>query len=230
MGIPWNFIFMFSLWFIWYCRNCLLYDSNFVWPSNSSQLILSRAKEAVDVITISNSRLKHQTLISWQFPKAPFVKINVDGSARGNPGDSAAWGVIRDSNGRWLGGFTYRVDFSSVLVAELWGIYHGLLLCWNKGFKEIILETDSLSAVMKVNNFEAIGPNNNLLAAIKGLLDRSWKCSIRHIYREENMCADWMATNFDNLDLGLHTFETPPHGITPLLTADAREIAWPRAI
>lgn len=71
-------------------------------------------------------RLRHETLISWKRPTTPFVKVNVDGSARGNPGLSAAGGLIRDATAGWICGFTFRVGISPILVAELWGIYHGL--------------------------------------------------------------------------------------------------------
>lgn len=56
LDIPWNYIFMFSIWIIWYWRNCLLHDADFIWPIQSSQLRLSRAKEALDVFTILSHR------------------------------------------------------------------------------------------------------------------------------------------------------------------------------
>lgn len=40
-----------------------------------------------------------------------FVKVNVDGSAKGNPGLSAAGGIIRDRFGQWLSGFNSRFSF-----------------------------------------------------------------------------------------------------------------------
>lgn len=107
-----------------------MHDANFVWPLNNSQHILSRDKEASDVLRCFNLKLKHEMFISWQRPVAPFVKINVDGSARGNSGLSVAVGLIRDAEAKWICGFTFRVGIYSSLVAELWAIYHGLCLCW----------------------------------------------------------------------------------------------------
>ncbi|EOY21771.1 Galactose mutarotase-like superfamily protein [Theobroma cacao] len=43
--------------------------------------------------------LKHEKLISWDKPKSSFVKLNVDGSAKGQPGVTAPRGVISDEDG-----------------------------------------------------------------------------------------------------------------------------------
>lgn len=110
-------------------------------------------------------------------------------------------------------------------MAELWGIYHGLHLSWSKGYREVALETDSLTALMQLKRSEgSIAPRNRLLDAIRELLTRPCKCSIKHIYREANMCADWMSTHYDDLSLGLHIFDSPPPGLSSLLTADAMEL------
>ena len=167
-----------------------------------------------------SKKIKFETLIGWQRPRLSFVKMNVDGSAKGCPGPSAAGGVLRDHNGDWLAGFTFRVGISNSLLAELWRIYHGLLLCWSRGFRRVELESDSLVAVKKVQSIQDVtGQYVGLLSAIQELLSRDWHCSIRHVHREANACADWMATHFDSVPLGLHTFEDPTEGI-----------AWPRAL
>ncbi|CAA7040940.1 unnamed protein product [Microthlaspi erraticum] len=42
--------------------------------------------------------------IGWEPPKQDWCKINTDGASRGNPGLSAARGVLRDANGAWICG------------------------------------------------------------------------------------------------------------------------------
>jgi len=58
------------------------------------------------------------------------VKLNTDGSVRGNPGMAAAGGLLRDEQGRWLSGFMVNIGQSTNTVAELWGLLSGLLGIW----------------------------------------------------------------------------------------------------
>lgn len=111
--------------------------------------------------------------------------------------EKAEGGILRGSNGRWLAGFTFRVGVSTIMVAELWAISHGLLLGWHNGYREVLLESDSLVTINKINNRRTKrGPHHRLISAIRELIDRSWKCTIKHIYRQANMCADWVGYSF----------------------------------
>ena len=42
--------------------------------------------------------------IGWKYPDEDWVKLNVDGCNKGNPGKAGAGGVIRDHMGTWIGG------------------------------------------------------------------------------------------------------------------------------
>lgn len=44
-------------------------------------------------------------VIKWNRLAAGWVKLNMDGSCRGNPGNSGGGGVIRDAEGNFLAGF-----------------------------------------------------------------------------------------------------------------------------
>jgi len=112
---------------------------DFYWPTRALQIVLTKAKEAWDVFGCSNKRKRTQTLIGWSRPPVDYVKINVDGSAIASPGLSTAGGILRDSEANWLSGFQYRVFYSHILTAELWAIYHGLSLCWEKVFAKLFL-------------------------------------------------------------------------------------------
>lgn len=141
-------------------------------------------------------------------PATGAIKVNVDGSAKGSPGLSAAGGVLRDGDANWICGFLYKVGISHAITSELWAIYHGLLLSWGKGFRTVLLEMDSLKARKLIKGANL--PGNHLLrlvSAIKELLGRNWEISITYVPREANHCADWIATHFDSYDLGLHILE-----------------------
>lgn len=65
--------------------------------------------------------------IVWIKPDPSWMKLNTDGVSKGNPGDAGCGGILRNEYGHWLRGFTYHIGSCSAYVAELWGIYVGLL-------------------------------------------------------------------------------------------------------
>ncbi|XVE95562.1 hypothetical protein REPUB_Repub02eG0108700 [Reevesia pubescens] len=228
-GIPWAVLFAFAAWLIWYWRNCQHHIDQFTWPSNALNLVIDRAKEAWDLLGTFSKRLKYEKFISWTKPPTHYVKMNVDGSVKGSSSIAAAGGVLRDEFGSFICAFSYKIGNSSILNAELWAILIGLQTSWEKGFRNIHLESDSLSAVQKLSHqTNTFDPNLHIIKAIKVMQLREWSCSIDHIYREANSCADWMASHVDHLDLGLHLFDSPPGDLSPLLMADAEGVAWPR--
>ncbi|CAL9225099.1 unnamed protein product [Arabidopsis halleri] len=55
-------------------------------------------------------------MVSWIRPGEGWVALNTDGASRGNPGlatVATAAGVIRDSDGLWLGGFALNIGICS---------------------------------------------------------------------------------------------------------------------
>ncbi|EOY19435.1 Uncharacterized protein TCM_044548 [Theobroma cacao] len=98
-------------------RNLTLFDAYFVWPHNAWQQIWTKAKDAWDNLSRKHFRIKKGVMISWKKPKYPFVKLNVDESAKGQPVMAAASGVIRDENGNW--GFRkVQVESDSLLAIQ----------------------------------------------------------------------------------------------------------------
>ncbi|GKV12610.1 hypothetical protein SLEP1_g23732 [Rubroshorea leprosula] len=87
------------------------------------------------------------SMYKWIKPPPSFLKLNTDGSAIDNPGKDARGGLIRDSWGNWILGFSKRIGWSSILLAELWAIRDGLQLAVFRNFSHLLIETDSLTAV-----------------------------------------------------------------------------------
>ncbi|KAK8625545.1 hypothetical protein V6N13_090413 [Hibiscus sabdariffa] len=81
----------------------------------------------------------------WATPPSQWVKLNCNG-AHGVGDSSTSWGV-RDFAGEWLYGFFKFIGCCSIVEAELWGIWVGLDLAWNKGFRSIMAETDCVDAI-----------------------------------------------------------------------------------
>ena len=58
--------------------------------------------------------------IGWKYPAKGWIKLNVDGCSKGNPGLAGAGGVMRDHMGTWIGGFARNISICSSVIAELW--------------------------------------------------------------------------------------------------------------
>ncbi|PSS36334.1 Ribonuclease H protein [Actinidia chinensis var. chinensis] len=75
-------------------------------------------------------------LITWLCPSASNMKLNTDGSARGDPGPAGYGGVFRDE----LYGYFRKLRDISSLEAEVWGIYKGLTIILENGLNGIDVE------------------------------------------------------------------------------------------
>lgn len=67
----------------------------------------------------------------------------MDGSFFGNQGSAGFSGLLRDSNGIWIHGFSGSCGTTSNIFAELSTIWVGLQLATDIGHKFIIFEFDS---------------------------------------------------------------------------------------
>ncbi|VVA21673.1 PREDICTED: ribonuclease [Prunus dulcis] len=66
--------------------------------------------------------------LSRKPPPASTMKLNVDGSRKDPSGAIAAGGLIRNSAGDWIAGFSANLGYGDILKAELSALCHGLEL------------------------------------------------------------------------------------------------------
>ncbi|KAE9595686.1 putative ribonuclease H-like domain-containing protein [Lupinus albus] len=153
----------------------------------------------------------------WRFPPNGWIKCNVDGSA---PEDKASGcgGVFRDSTGSWLYGFAVSLDRGTSSAIELSAISIALDIAWDRGFRKLILETDSLTVADVVNNKDgACSHRLHEKKLVESIRDkkkkRKWDVRIVHSRREGNKVADWLANLSHGLQVG-DQIELPklPHG------------------
>ncbi|KAF2289565.1 hypothetical protein GH714_037168 [Hevea brasiliensis] len=160
---------------------------------------------------------------AWHPPPEGWVKLNVDGSCLGNPGDASVGGLLRDFSSNWLLGFGFNIGETSVLAAELIGISFGLQLAWLNGFRRVIVESDCLKAVKLINNEEDIffHPLAALIQDCRRLMKMNWHCCLSHVYREQNFCADSLAKQSHGLQIQeLVVWDSPPWKVLRFLNDD----------
>ena len=82
--------------------------------------------------------IKEVVLAKWNSPSIGWYKLNLDGSSLGNPRRASGGGLIRDSNGVWIKGFTCNIRTSSSVEVELWALRDGILMLFSQycGFRD----------------------------------------------------------------------------------------------
>ncbi|MCI64562.1 ribonuclease H protein, partial [Trifolium medium] len=71
---------------------------------------------------------------------------NSDGSCQ-DGGRIGCGGILRGSQGEWLGGFAKFIGHGNAFLAELWGVLEGLRYAWRLNFRKVELHADSLIVV-----------------------------------------------------------------------------------
>ena len=76
---------------------------------------------------------------------------------------------------------------------------------------------DSMAAFLCITqSHEEISANTAIIRDIKRLLDRQWQVKIKHIYREANRAADFLASYVQHFNFGCHHLDAPPTTLHPI--------------
>ncbi|XP_058092571.1 uncharacterized protein LOC131239026 [Magnolia sinica] len=173
---PWLFIWgiapSFIIWELWLGRHTARFENNPFSPgptiqkvarwlrdigsllpnSGSSSLLRNSIMQAFGLDSPSNSTSDRVRIISWAKPPPSWLKLNVDGSARGNLGIGGGGGVCRDHQGCIIFVFHNFYGQVSNTVAEAQAMADGLQLCRDMGLSNIIAETDSQAIFDAIRN------------------------------------------------------------------------------
>lgn len=117
-----------------------------------------------------------ERMIKWLPPNLGWCKLNTDGASHGNPGSTTTGGVLRDESGEWCAGFAVNIRRCSTPSAELWGVYYGLYIAWDKQTMRLELEVDSEMVVEFLKT--GIGethPLSFLVRLCHDFLSNDWK-------------------------------------------------------
>ncbi|KAL4340121.1 hypothetical protein GQ457_08G022120 [Hibiscus cannabinus] len=177
-------MFVVILWNLWINRNAKVFGS----PCVDAGSIVNRSVQLVHITehALVNHPVKkpHGTTIAtdplhWDPPPPTWMKINTDGAQREVDGYASCGGVARDSNEMWSFSFSKFIGVCSVLDAELCGAYLGLYFVWNAGFRQVILELDSMDAlrILKVDYAGSHALSGHLIEFCR----RAWCVKIQHI-------------------------------------------------
>lgn len=225
-----NFVLiMVALWKIWIARNKKVFDDINPDPNTIYRECLVFQSEIVRTFVDKFPTATRQVkLVTWKFPGTGKIKLNTDGSSRGNPGPAGFGGVFKEERGHWVLGFYGRLADCTSLEAELWGIFRGLELVQSQGMEAVEVESDSATTIALIEGeAPAHSPHKTLIQECKAMLAATG-CFLIHTYREGNKVADKLANiGVDQEDKWVSHI-VPPTDIIPLLEADMRGVAYER--
>lgn len=217
-----SFLFAATIWWAWHHRN-LMCLSNENWP-------LCRLSDNIHIMVDSfmfcfatcPRTVSDDIFIKWINGNHSGVILKVDGSSLSTPLRAGFGSVIRNDAGFYLSGFSgYISDSSNILYAELYAIYHGLILARNLNIEDLVCYNDSLHCINLLKgpilNFHVYAV---LIQDVKDLMEQN-NVSVYHTLREGNQCADFMAKFGASSDTGLSYHSSPPDDLLNLLRMDA---------
>lgn len=121
---------------------------------------------------------------------------------------------------------------ASSVLAELWGLTHDLRMASSRGVQRLVVEVDSkiVTALLFARSTHCAHLQPVLEEALALIHDQQWNCSVHHIFREANQCADILAGLGHHGGFQVSILERAPNEINLALMADARGCFFVRLV
>nr|XP_027066533.1 uncharacterized protein LOC113692333 [Coffea arabica] len=195
-------------WHLWKARNRAVFEG--IQPQSSSvcQAIFQEAKVLLEIELkervaaqsflqlwewASQSRRRFGfKLVCWKPALEGEFTLNTDGCCKGNPGLGGGGGVLHDSVGRPLVGFSAFLGQTSSLHAEALALLTGLRICGQKGVTDVSIQLDS-QVLVGILQHRLQCPWH-----VRGEVRQIWSLvrdpsRFSHCFREANKVADALA-------------------------------------
>ena len=99
-----------------------------------------------------------------------WVKVNTDGSLLGDIGTATCRSNLRDHERVFKAAWSINLGSCSIITTELWGVFWGLCLSHNLGYRNVVLESDSNCVIQFVIYGLPVTHNTySLVLTIKGV-------------------------------------------------------------
>ena len=122
------------------------------------------------------------------------LKLNTDASLESESGQSFDGGVIRDDTGQCIHGFVVNIRVCSILLAEIWCIFHWLQLAKTLGIRGLEVNGDKFVAfATMLEKFEVSVNCKVIVGRICKLISKFDSTVVRHVHREGNFATDFLS-------------------------------------
>ncbi|XP_039047249.1 uncharacterized protein LOC120187645 [Hibiscus syriacus] len=134
---------------------------------------------------------------------------------------AAVDGLIRDENGKWIHGLMVNIRITMSALAELWGIWQGMILAKTLGARNLIIEADAKWVIdaLKKEESEDI-QHETIFKDCEEMKKEGWVTDIKHNWGEWKHCAERLANLTLERDEGTQWLEKAPEELSHLLLAD----------
>lgn len=132
----------------------------------------------------------------WVPPPTGILKINTDGSSRGNPGPTGVGGIGRDFRGSTIFFFSIHEGVQPINLMEGLAILYAFERAFFLGWRKVICESDSQVLINLLKERKYSGVHWQLARLVQQILRISSMMemvSFVHIPREWNKAADCLA-------------------------------------
>lgn len=182
------------LWSLWKNKNDKLWNDVAKPGPVTSSLAMAWHEEFLQVNQSSNNGNLQNNLLAakrWLPPPDSYLILNVDVSCLSSNNFVGVGGVLCNSTGAFIAGFSHRKSYvSSPLHIELLAIYNALLFVKAMELSNVIIHSDCLLAVQAINSDEEnLSSLGSLIDDIKALLHESPLVSVHHASRGTNFVA-----------------------------------------
>lgn len=127
----WSVIWAMTCYLLWSWRNKERHEANFIRPLFPDRVVLQYVdtyQQASERRVVHDGRHYQWTQVRWTPPSIGWVCVNTDGAAYLHGDVAGCGGLLRDHEGKWLGGFSRNLGSCHAFMAELWGVLDGLQL------------------------------------------------------------------------------------------------------
>lgn len=149
--------------------------------------------------------------LCWKPSLTHQFTLNVDGSVKTTMRTAGIGGILRNAQGEWAGGFSANSDQANPTVTEMHAIVKAMQWAWNKGIRDIEVQSDASEAVKWIRERANLrGIARDLAQEAIRWCARDWNISIRDIFREQNRSADALAMLGTYQTVGWKDFSSCP--------------------
>ena len=235
----WTTLFCLSVWWIWKWRNCIVFGRNQEVPQDIGAFLQVRYDEtrrcierALGYESMGEAKRRKVVGVRWHHPPVDFYVLNSDGAAKGAPGIAGGGAIIRDHRGGLVSAMAMNFGVCHAFKAEVMALHKGLEMAKELQIHKLQVQLDNIACVQLLQAGDS-GRNectHLLRQCIQLIQSEAWEIQIRHVYREGNKAADWLANLGVTQLLPISIFSLAPRGLSSILDEDIRGVSTLRAI
>ncbi|RAL53339.1 hypothetical protein DM860_007011 [Cuscuta australis] len=219
-------IFATTYWWIWWWRNAMTFGMKELDDRRKPCWIKETLKETNTAFVrqqmVSNSTNYTDHPLKWRMAQNCEWTLNVDGSCKSLINKAGISGILRNRRGGWKGGFTANVSPNCATSVEVMVIARGIEWAWEKGIKELEVQTDASEVIKWMTDYTSLrGPNRDIIDEIKHNWQRKFtRIEFKNIFREQNFAADCLTKIGTFQEANWIDHEDPPPGMDDIIAND----------